>query len=378
MNKKLSFYLFCLFIGQGFLTSCQSFPEISTSSENNEVVSSHYKVHRLDETFFSQSLNQAKPHPEPIPHNNTSNYVYKVGAGDVLNITIWDHPELTIPAGGYRSSADSGNRVHSDGHIFYPYIGFVKVEGKTVIEVRDLLAKRLAVYIEKPQVDVNVAAFRSQKIYVTGEVARPGKQPITNVPLTLLEAVNQAGGYGANADIFSVYLTRGHETEVVSLHKLLKEGNLSQNYTLAHGDIVHVPRNDTQKVFVLGEVAKPSLLKIDRNGMSLTEALSQGGGFKPLDADARGVFVIRARHKSKAISELESKVIADVYQLDLSNALALVVGTHFKLRPMDVVFVTRSPVSRWALVLDRLVKPFSVFNTLASSVISVQKWGTIK
>ncbi|WP_319022833.1 polysaccharide export protein [Salinicola avicenniae] len=274
-------------------------------------------------------------------------YQYRIGVGDVLSIIVYDHPELTIPAGSERPTEESGNTVYSDGSIFYPYVGRIQVAGRTVEDVRDQLQRSLATYITEPQVDVKVAGYNSQKVYVTGQVEQPGVMPVTNVPMTVLDAVNLAGGLNGEANWHDVVLTRGDEETHIDVHDMLQNGDLEQNRLLQDGDVLHVPDLGNQKVFVMGEVVDPATLPMGNTRLSLTDALSQAGGMDEAQADANGIFVIRQ-------AAPDSGKLATVYQLDARNATALVLGTQFMLQPTDIVYVTAAPLSRWNRVVNQL------------------------
>ncbi|WP_417656316.1 polysaccharide export protein [Pseudidiomarina aestuarii] len=329
------------------------FGEDSRTQQNQEF--SEAELSKLVNTYsISPMLIAELDALQPSPKTNSAleaarnGYDYLIGRGDILNITVWNHPELTIPAGSMRSAQEAGNWVHNDGTIFYPYIGRVEVEGKKVTQVRDEIAERLAEYIESPQVDVTVAAFRSQRVYVTGEVMEPGVLPVTNVPMTLIEAVNMAGGANPEADLSNVTLTRGDQEVSYNLSELYQNGNTGQNVILQKNDVLHIPRNDANKVFVLGEVRQPKSYMMGRSGMTLAEALADAGGMFESTADASGIFVIRQ-------ADPESGRVADVYQLNAKNAIALVLAEQFVMQPRDVVYVTAAPVARWNRVISQLL-----------------------
>ncbi|WP_104203650.1 polysaccharide export protein [Billgrantia saliphila] len=284
--------------------------------------------------------------------DDIGNYDYRIGKGDVLSVIVYGHPELTIPAGGERSAAESGNTVHSDGTIFYPFIGRIDVAGHTVREVRDTIAQGLEPYVAMPQVEVHVAQYNSQKVNITGAVEEPGPLPIQNVPLTVLDAINLSGGLADNANWHDIILTRDGEEMRLSLHDMLNRGRLDQNQLLRDGDILHVPDNSNQKVYVMGEVREPRSLPMGASRLTLTDALSEAGGINESNADASGIFVLRQAPE-------DSGKLATVYQLDARNAAALMLGAEFPLQPTDVVYVTTTPLGRWNRVVRQLLPTVS-------------------
>lgn len=284
-----------------------------------------------------------------------SDFQYRIGIGDVLQVTVWDHPELTIPAGSQRSSQESGNVVNENGDIYYPYIGYVNVAGKTAQEVREEVANRLSSYLESPQVDVSVAAFRSQRIYVSGAVDEPGVYPLTNIPTRLVDAISQAGGLEENGDWRHVVLTRNGRDYTLSLKDVFENGNKHHNVLLKSGDVINVPLGTDRKVFVLGEVESTQTLPMGRNGLTLAEAISNVGGLNERQSSATGVFVVRRAEQAGP----DSDHLIDLYQLNLTDATAMVMADSFTLENRDLVYVTAAPLARWNRVVSLLVPSFT-------------------
>lgn len=273
-----------------------------------------------------------------------ADYKYRVGPADILTIIVWDHPELTLPAGAERSAEQAGTVVDFDGTIYFPYAGVINVGGMTLAEIRDLLTEKLSGVIQDVKLDVRMAAFNHQRVSVVGEVRQPSVQPITNIPPTVIEMVNAAGGFTENADTQLLTLTRNGETFRLDLQALYEQGDYSQNMLLQPGDILNVWDNSLNKVFVMGEVVAPGSYLVNKGRKSLAEAIADAGGVDANTSNPEQIFVFRA-HRDKP---------TEIFHLDARSPAALALADQFPLQARDVVYIDAAEVVRWSRVVQNV------------------------
>ena len=275
----------------------------------------------------------------PFPKAAVPSYPYRLGEQDVLRIFVWGNPDLTPVTTNVTNtnvaSTPAGRTIDNDGNIYFPLVGNIRASGLTVSEFRARLSTKLSKYIKDPQVEVDVAGFRSQKIFVSGQVKTPGVIPITDQPMRLTDAIGLAGGATENSDLYSVVLTRGNTSATLNMDRLYYNGDLSGNFLLQDGDVISVPDRMMRKVFVLGEVgnaigynqARSYVMR--RGNMTLTEVLADAGGASPFSAASNEVYLLR----------LDEKGVPIVYALDATQPQALLLAEQFPVLPRDVIFV---------------------------------------
>ncbi len=208
---------------------------------------------------------------------------YTIGPLDVLTIQVFDQPDL---GGKYT--------VEADGTFSFPLIGRVKAGGLTLRDFEVELKNKLADgYFRNPQVTVAVETYRSQRVFVNGEVRTPGPVPLTG-GMTLIEALARAGSTlpTASGEVAVVRPPQGHAgtngTKTAEMFRAsirdLESGALKQNIELQDGDQIFVPR--AELVYVFGQVNKPGSYGIQKD-MTVLQALSLAGGVTPNGAMGR-------------------------------------------------------------------------------------------
>lgn len=370
--NRLIFYV-CLFFSASLLSGCfvapgMFFGERATEDGSVDTLAS----------FQGAQVHLQSISPKTLQKINVSNNsaisiapelleyrpeTYKLGKFDIVQVTVWEHPELTLPLGSFRSDNATGQMIDENGEMFYPYTGQIPVAGKTVSELRNTIVESLSLVLNKPQIDVRLISSQSQKAYVQGAVVKAGTIPLSDIPVTILEALNRAGGISPQGNPKYVELVRDGKLYMVDLTASYPAGAGPADVLLKNGDVIRVANNDEFKVFVLGEVDKQQALPMKNDKMSLSEALSEAGGLQVMSAQSKGIYVIRASGAMDTIN---------VFHLNSKNPLALIFGDGFKLKPRDIVFVDANGLARWNRVISQILPTVQAIYSTTEAIHSAK------
>ena len=291
---------------------------------------------------------------------------YAIGSGDVINIVVWNHPELVLAPAGSTLTTDSsglasvgnGYNVNTEGLIQFPLLGTFKVAGLTEDKAREALTRRLAKFIKDPQITLRVQAYRAGRVYVDGEVRIPGLQAINDIPMTLPEAISRAGGLTPTADRATVAITRKEITTVISMPQLAMLGVNPTRILLAPGDLVRVGSRDDSKVYVMGEVTRPLSLPLRNGSLTLNEALGEAGGVNATSGNPRQIYVVRSRNgdrNGQVATGAATPGTPEIYHLDANSPAAYALAEGFELQTRDVVFVDPVPLVLWNRIISLIL-----------------------
>ena len=304
---------------------------------------------------------------------------YGIGAGDVINIVVWNHPELVLAPAGATLTTDAsglasvgnGYNVSPEGLIQFPLLGTFKIAGLTENKAREEITRRLSKYLKDPQVTLRVQAYRAGRVYVDGEVKTPGLQAVNDIPMTLPEAISRAGGFTTIADRARVAVTRKGVTTVINMPQLTMLGVNPLRIMMAAGDMVHVGSRDDTKVYVMGEVTKPLTLPLRNGRLTLNEALGEAGGVNATSGDPRQIYIVRSRNGDSAsvadASSTATPTTPEIYHHDASSPTAYALAEGFELKSRDVVFVDPVKLVIWNRVISLILPSAQSVSTTRSA-----------
>ncbi len=302
---------------------------------------------------------------------------YVIGAGDVLEVSIWEAPPATLFGGSgmdsksgtstTRSVAFPEQMVSSEGTITIPFAGKIDAAGKTPSQIEVQITKRLKDKANQPQVLVRITRNTTANVTVVGEVATSARVPLTARGERLLDILASAGGVKQPVNKMTLQITRGDQVHSMAMENIIRDPK--QNIRLMPGDIVtamYQPLSFT----VLGATGKNEEQNFEAQGITLAQALARSGGLQDARADAQGVFIFRFEDPNAVDWVNKPNLTPDgkvpvIYRVDLKNPATFFVAQSFPMKNKDVMYVSNAPAAELQKFLNILT---SVVYTVATPV----------
>ncbi|EIZ80793.1 polysaccharide export outer membrane protein [Novosphingobium sp. Rr 2-17] len=308
-----------------------------------------------------------------------------VGAGDVIDVGIWEAPPAALfgissmdsrltttgttsaPANA-RSASIPEQMVDSSGQIVVPFVGSVLAVGRTPRAIASEIASRLAGKAHDPQVIVRISTNQAANVTVVGEVSKSGLMPITTKGERLLDAIASAGGVKQQVNKVTIQVSRGGVVASQPLADVI--GKPQENIVLQPNDVV-TALYQAYSFQALGAFNTNAEVNFEATGLTLAQALGRIGGLQDNRANVKGVFIFRLEDPLSLGNLVTSTTrltpdnkIPVIYRVDMSNPSAFFVAQGFHIQNGDILYVSNAP-------LIDIQKFVNVISSTAFSVVSI-------
>mgnify|MGYP006078836717 FL=1 len=271
-------------------------------------------------------------------------YEYALGSADTISINLTDTDDL-----------DGSYIIGPNGNIDLPFVGQINIDNLTLIETKKKLISVLKKYYKNYDLQIKIEEFNSSKVYILGAVKNQLTINLNQKPIKLIDAAIQANYNPNSADKNygnKGLLRRDNQVYKIDINKIFQSTDTKENFYLKKNDVVFVDRN-SEALHVFGEITKPGVY-FPNMDYSLTELISSAG-INNLTADASKVYIIR--------EDYNSFLKINVFKLDISNPINLVLGKRFMLQPKDIVFIPPTPLVKWNRVISLLTPQTDLFSS---------------
>lgn len=302
-----------------------------------------------------------------------------IGAGDVLDVAIWEAPPAVLfpavasantPFGSANGTSLPPQMVDADGTVVIPFGGRIKAVGRSPNEVAREIQARLGGKAHDPQVMVRIARNQGATVTVVGDVAASRRMPLTTRNERLLDALAEAGGVRQPVDKVLIQVTRGSIVATRPLGAIIRDP--AENVPLAADDIV-TALFQPYSFQALGALGANAEVPFEGTGITLAQAVARVGGLQDNRANVRGVFIFRFENPAALPERLrpgapltaEGKVPV-IYRLDMSDPATFFVMQTFPMRDKDILYVSNAP----AVDFQKFANLISQMTFSISSMIS--------
>ena len=292
---------------------------------------------------------------DPLLDNTYPEYI--IGPGDTV--------EILFPSDNNVNRITSrGLKVDSRGEIEFPYLGRYNISGFTPIEAKELLISALSDLYVDPEIFLSIKKFQSNKVFISGSfeggIGDAGASSIKtkminldDVPITILQALDQAGvSFSEATPNPFLILNRNQKNHIVDLGFITNNAN--PNIYVKNNDIIYLPSQSAQKVYVTGAVASDRIINYSST-MTLSEALLNSNLDKSA-ANLEEIYVLRVNQT------INNKLRGIAYKVDLKSPTSLMLADNFYLLDKDIIFVSTYKITRWNQTMQRMLSSLDVIN----------------